>query len=282
MAKITTIKAQDCGITLGGIGTGSVELFPDGEFHQWQIANPDSWAFSLNGKPNASDGEEHTGALSFWVRTQAEGETPVFRKLGLKTDERDFRYSMFAWNKPVEAIEFDGKFPVAEVRYIDSAMPIEVSMKAVSPFVPHNLRDSATPGFYLDFELTTPTDTPITVSLLSLLRPTFCNEGGCVNQLYTDGDTTGIYLTPAPAETEEDEGKILQVIGGAWGIGAGLSTDATFKTAGAAADAKATGDRLLLIERNIADILYKAISVMSETRATHTTPKNLSVPARRE
>ena len=71
MAKFTTSKAQDCGITLGGIGTGSVELFPDGEFHQWQIANPDSWAFSLNGKPNASDGEEHTGALSFWVRTRA-------------------------------------------------------------------------------------------------------------------------------------------------------------------------------------------------------------------
>lgn len=66
-----------------------------------------------------------------------------------------------------------------------------------------------------------------------------------------------------PDLTEEDEGKILQVIGGAWGIGAGLSTDATFKTAGAAADAKATGDRLLLIERNIADILYKAISVTS-------------------
>ena len=207
MAKFTTSKAQDCGITLGGIGTGSVELFPDGEFHQWQIANPDSWAFSLNGKPNASDGEEHTGALSFWVRTQAEGETPVVRKLGMKTDERDFRYSMFAWNKPVEAIEFDGKFPVAELRYIDRALPVEVSMKAISPFVPHNLRDSATPGFYLDFELSNPTDQPVTVSLLSLLRPTFCNEGGCVNQLYTDGDTTGIFLTPAPAASADDESK---------------------------------------------------------------------------
>jgi uncharacterized protein (DUF608 family) len=89
MAKITTQKAQDCGVILGGIGTGSVELFPDGEFHQWQIANVDKWAYALN-ETSASEGEEHTGALSFWVRTQAENETPVVRKLGMKTDQKDF------------------------------------------------------------------------------------------------------------------------------------------------------------------------------------------------
>ena len=207
MAKIITTKPQNCGIVLGGIGTGSVELFPDGEFHQWQIANADKWAFSLNGKTADGDGEEHTGALSFWVRTQAEGETPIVRKLGMKTDERDFRYSMFAWNKPIEKIEFDGKFPVAELKYVDSALPVDVAMKAIAPFVPHNVRDSATPGFYLDFELSNPTDREVTVSLLSLLRPTFCNDGGRINQLYTDGDTTGILLTPAPASSEDDENK---------------------------------------------------------------------------
>ena len=40
MAKITTVKTHESGIALGGIGAGSVELFPDGEFHFWQIANP--------------------------------------------------------------------------------------------------------------------------------------------------------------------------------------------------------------------------------------------------
>ena len=43
MAKIITKKQQECGVSLGGIGTGSVELFPDGEFHQWQIANVEKW-----------------------------------------------------------------------------------------------------------------------------------------------------------------------------------------------------------------------------------------------
>ncbi len=40
MAEITTTKTHTSGIPLGGIGSGSVELLPDGEFHYWQIANP--------------------------------------------------------------------------------------------------------------------------------------------------------------------------------------------------------------------------------------------------
>ena len=194
MAKFTTIKNQDCGIVLGGIGTGSVELFPDGEFHQWQIANSEKWAFPLNGR-EGSDGEEHTGALSFWVRTKAEGETPIVRKLGMQTAQQDFRYCMFAWNKPIEKIEFDGKFPVAELQYTDSGLPVDMSMKAIAPFVPHNVKDSATPGFYMDFEITNPTDKTLTASILSVLRPTFCNDGGCVNYSYQDGSTTGVFLT---------------------------------------------------------------------------------------
>ena len=204
MAKFTTTKAQACGIVFGGIGTGSVELFPDGEFHQWQVANVEKWAFARNGRI-ADDGEEHTGALSFWVRTQAEGETPLLRKLGMKTNEADFRYSMYAWNKPIEAIEFDGRFPVADLRYLDHDLPIDVSMRATSPFVPHNVKDSSLPGYYMDFELSNPSDKVITVSLMSLLRPTFCNDGGCVNELYTDGDTTGILLSPAAAQSADEE-----------------------------------------------------------------------------
>ena len=40
MAKFSMSKISNSGIALGGIGSGSVELQPDGEFHAWQIANP--------------------------------------------------------------------------------------------------------------------------------------------------------------------------------------------------------------------------------------------------
>ena len=63
MATIITETQHKSGIALGGIGTGSVELFPDGEFHAWQIANPPRWASRCWEGP-ADDGEGSTGASS--------------------------------------------------------------------------------------------------------------------------------------------------------------------------------------------------------------------------
>ena len=146
MAHITSYKTHESGIALGGIGTGSVELLPDGEFHFWQIANPERWT-TVSGEKPAYDGEENTGALSFWVRTEGDSGEPVVRKLGMKTDWRDFTYRMYSWNKPVERIEFDGRFPVCGIEYFDRALPCKVSLEAVAPFVPHSSKYSATPAF---------------------------------------------------------------------------------------------------------------------------------------
>ena len=88
MPEITTIKTHTSGIALGGIGAGSVELLPDGEFHCWQIANPPRFARISNEK-NVDDGENSTGALSFWVREKKENQKPLIRKLGMKTDAVD-------------------------------------------------------------------------------------------------------------------------------------------------------------------------------------------------
>ena len=204
MAKFTTVRQQESGIALGGIGTGTVELWPDGEFHEWQIANVPRWA-ERHWEERVDDGEGATGSLSFWVRAQSGDGVPVIRKLGMKTAPEDFTYRMFPWNKPVERIRFDGRFPLCDLSYEDSALPVEVSLRAVAPFVPHRTEDSATPGFYLDFTLTNPGETPLSVSLLSALEPGFCNRRRCVNERYRDGDRVGIFLN-APELMPWDEG----------------------------------------------------------------------------
>ncbi len=202
MAVIVTEKQHTSGIALGGIGTGSVELLPDGEFHFWQIANQPRWATRCHEEP-VDDGEGAAGALSFWVRVEAEGAKPVVRKLGMKTAWQDFSYRMFPWNKPVERIVFSGRFPVCDMTYEDSMLPVSVQMRAVAPFVPHRTEDSATPGFYLEFTLANPTDRPLTVSLLSSLEPCFCNREGCENEFFTDGTRQGIFLGPVPADPQD-------------------------------------------------------------------------------
>lgn len=195
MAKITMTKTHNSGVALGGIGTGSVELLPDGEFHYWQIANPARWT-TVSGDKKVDDGEANTGALSFWVRSRSESGSPIIRKLGMKTDADDFTYRMFAWNKPVERIEFDGKFPVCDLDYVDSALDCKVSLRAVSPFVPHKSDVAATPGFYMDFALENPTDKALTVSLLGALEPNFANAESCDNTLVRMDGATGVFMKP--------------------------------------------------------------------------------------
>ena len=201
MAHITMTKPSGSGAAMGGIGAGSVELLPDGEFHYWQIANPPRLTTVCGDKP-VDDGEGYTGALSFWVRAETgAGGRPVVRKLGLRTEPEDFTYRMYAWNKPVQKIEFDNRFPVCELQYIDEALPIAVTGRAVAPFVPHHSDIAATPGFYMDFEIRNPTAAPVTVSLLGTLVPSFANEGNCRNELHTGEGLTEIILRP---ETPSD------------------------------------------------------------------------------
>ena len=197
MAKITTVKTHASGIALGGIGAGSVELLPDGEFHFWQIANPPRLT-RVCFEDKVDDGEGSTGALSFYVREKKGNNKPVVRKLGMKTDADDFTYRMFTWNKPVERIDFDGRFPMCDLDYTDSALSCKLSLRAVSPFVPFNSDISSTPGFYMDFTAENPTDSDIEISLLGTLVPDFANKDeGNVNSLHTLGNGYAVHIEPA-------------------------------------------------------------------------------------
>jgi len=213
MAKITMMKPSNSGIALGGIGGGTVELLPDGEFHYWQIANPPR-VTTVCFEDKVDDGEGSTGALSFYVRAQEEGGRPIVRKLGMRTEADDFTYRMFGWNKPVESIDFDGRFPVCDLDYNDSVLPCRVSGRAVAPFVPHQSDISATPGFYMDFELENPTEKKLTVSLLGTLEPNFANRGGCSNSITRWGDTVGIFMQPAVPSKDVNCGNLCMSMGG--------------------------------------------------------------------
>lgn len=207
MAKITATKPHNSGVALGGIGSGTVELLPDGEFHYWQIANPPRLT-SVSWENHVDDGEGSTGALSFWVRSETSESKVVVRKLGMKTDPDDFTYRMFAWNKPVERIEFEGRFPVCDLDYVDEKLPCKVSLRAVAPLVPYKSDISATPGYYMDFALENPTDKAMSVSLLGTLEPNFANAEGCENELIQSPESTAIYLKPVKETSESNCGNL--------------------------------------------------------------------------
>lgn len=212
MARITMTKPHNSGIALGGIGSGTVELLPDGEFHYWQIANPPRLT-TVSWEEHVDDGDGSTGALSFWVRAETANRRPIVRKLGLKTDPDDFTYRMFAWSKPVERIAFNGRFPVCDLEYMDSQLPCKVSLRAVAPFVPHHTNIAATPGYYMDFTLENPTDQAMSVSLLGTLEPNFANPEGCENELVRTDHSTAIYMKPVKQTQAPNCGNLCLSIG---------------------------------------------------------------------
>ena len=211
MAVFRTEKPQQTGIALGGIGTGSVELQPDGEFHFWQIANQSKWGGQCE-QWKMDDGERHTGALSFYARCETDEGGVVFRKLSMNTRIEDFTYRMFAWNKPVEAIEYEGRFPVCTLKYIDKKLPVSLTLRAVAPFVPHDSDISSTPGFILDFDIIANEDANI--SLLGSLEPSFADKKRCQNVLTEKGDITAVSIYPTVKDEEPDTGDLTFSISG--------------------------------------------------------------------
>jgi len=194
MAKFYSYITERSGLALGGLGTGSVELFPDGDLHEWQIYHTERWA-SCSFDAKVDDGEGYTGALSFYLRTD-DGNTVTLRKLSQSARPEEFTYRMFPFVKPIDTVRADFRYPKGMLTYIDEALPVKAKADFIAPFVPHNSALSSLPVFSAAFTLENPTEKPIQVSLLAKLKTDFANPKGETYQVKENGRGTVIEITP--------------------------------------------------------------------------------------
>ena len=167
MSRIVSSVQSASGLPLGGMGAGTVEIRPDGHFHEWQIFNLGPWAPPPPAELRAVPPPMPPGAYSFFLRTSQPSSPPLVRRLGIRPELQDLYGLSFAQN--VEAIAFDGRFPLANLEYIDPTLPVSVSSEMFSPFIPLDDKSSGTPGFYSVFHLKNTGSQPITVSLAAAL-----------------------------------------------------------------------------------------------------------------
>ena len=205
------------GVPLGGIGTGSVEVRSDGYFHEWMIFNLGDWASDDPASLPAPQPDMDPGALAFFVRAQSDGGTPQVRRLGMGAEQEDL-YSL-SWVKSVQGIEYDATYPVATLRYLDDALPVEVSSTFFSPFVPHDARTSGTPGFNAAFTVKNTSQARVRVSLVAKLRNPLAwgaDDRKLSQAVVKDGDTTYLTMrTGATMPNAETVGSIgMSVTGG--------------------------------------------------------------------
>jgi hypothetical protein len=66
----------------------------------------------------------------------------------------------------VEAIEYSAEFPFVTLKYVDSRLPVDVTLTAWTPFIAHDHMESSTPGALFDFSVRNKTDQPVDVSIV--------------------------------------------------------------------------------------------------------------------
>ena len=129
------------GITMGGIGTGGIELRKDGTFYNFNI---------MNNYPSASGDRcnfASNSMLFFEVRYQEEGKNPKMKILqvdeGYEVGAVPLHYYVFPWMSGVDMIEYCATFPFVNMKFSDEEMPFDIEMEAYSPFIPGDVKNSA-------------------------------------------------------------------------------------------------------------------------------------------
>jgi uncharacterized protein (DUF608 family) len=133
---------------LGGVGAGSVSLGGRGQLRDWEIFNrPDK-------------GNNLAYALpSIWA--QVGDAKPVAHVLEARYQPPyEGQDGLGSQNAPglsrLASARFIGEFPLARIEFADDTLPVQVSLEAFSPFIPHNPDDSGLPAAILRYRVTNP------------------------------------------------------------------------------------------------------------------------------
>ena len=198
---------------LGGIGTGTIALAGDGSLRQWQIQNQVNHAacvphsfFAVWSRPARTPPAARllqSGALH---GTEGPPAPPTANDHVVPPPHR----ALLERLPGVQATELVGRYPIAELTFRDSAIPLNVSMEAFSPFAPLDAEVSGTPAIVFNITVANPTGEEVLASVAATLQNavgwdtatpiagTRCAcYGGNYNTLARLGDMTAIHMTSA-------------------------------------------------------------------------------------
>ena len=198
---------------LGGIGTGSISLGGRGQFRDWEIYN----------RPDKGRAPEYAFA-SIWVKTG--NAKPIAHVLESRLMPP---YASAGGLGPagapglsrLESAMFTGEFPLAQIAFHDTRLPVRVSLEAFSPFIPLDPESSGFPATVLRYRVHNPGRTKATVSIaFSLENPTGQSVPPSTRRAKDEGrsnefrkalsdELQGLYMTnPATPEEHPERGSL--------------------------------------------------------------------------
>jgi uncharacterized protein (DUF608 family) len=157
------------GMTVGGIGCGTVYLTGDGRLFVWDIFH-EPHAGVVAQKVKVPAGLENIAGAGKLVReldgsnyisppTPESHPNPFKQGFSLKLDgNRSRSMDAAGWSK----VEFTGRWPLGIIEYSDPACPLEVRLESWTPFIPLSTLDSSLPVTVMEYTLENKSDKAVT------------------------------------------------------------------------------------------------------------------------
>jgi non-lysosomal glucosylceramidase len=181
---------------LGGIGSGGFSMSGSGRLIDWSIRNRPA----LQG---------YNGYSHFAIKAEKGGQlvdarvlngpydlnpsgAPGLRKMFDGYGHGANRQTMVGVPHFRE-VEFYGRFPTADLVFNDDRFPGTVRLTAMSPFIPHNDRDSSMPVAMFEFEIVNDTADELAYTLAGTLGNDGSNSG--THSFSQKGSVSGLHLT---------------------------------------------------------------------------------------
>ena len=198
-------RLSEVAFPLGGIGTGTISLGGRGDLRDWEIFN----------YPNKGWGLPYTFP-SIWTKA----DRTVAKVLEVRprppyTGAHGLDRTTAIGLPRLRDAQFRGEYPFAWVEFVDEGLPVDVSLEAFNPMIPHNAKDSGIPAAILIYKLKNrssgPTSATLCLNLLNaigygrelrILRP-WRGFGGNLNELLRDGCLTGVRMTSKKHREDE-------------------------------------------------------------------------------
>jgi len=171
-----------CGLPLGGIGAGKLEITPYGTIDY--ITYQNNWSQPIYNKDNKA-AEKAAGVIGFHFALYVNTQAASICKL-LQTEKIN-KYNI------IKNIVFEGEFPSARLVFSDDNLPIEIALNAQSFLIPEDLKNSSLPAAVFEFEIKNKIHKDIEVGLMFMARNLISkNSVGRFNRLLQDRNIIGI------------------------------------------------------------------------------------------
>jgi non-lysosomal glucosylceramidase len=142
---------------LGGVAAGSVALGGRGQLRDWEIFN----------RPNKGFSPQYAFP-SIWIKSGE--QEPITRVLEARIlPPYEGQDGLGSKNSPglsrIAGAEFTAQYPLAHLRFKDPDLPVNISLDAFSPFIPHDPDASGLPVAIMRYRVTNPTKATVKVAI---------------------------------------------------------------------------------------------------------------------